>query len=283
VSPGGHEDVRVDRLERYENRTSAPLTGLAGVFLLAYGVPVVWPHLPPAASAACAAANGAVWAVFAADLAVRLVLTHHRARFLATHVLDVLAVVLPVLRPLRVLRVFAATQTLLTRSGGLLRRGQAIVITAGLLVLIAALAELDAERGAPGGNIRGFSDALWWALTTVTTVGYGDHYPVTGTGRIVAAGLMVVGISLVGSITATVAAWFVAQRQEAEQAAERDSADVQALTGEVAALRAEVARLTGALSGALTGDGELVPARPGARPGESGNPVAASAVDRELP
>ena len=70
--------------------------------------------------------------------------------------------------------------------------------------------EVDVERGAHGANITTFGDALWWAMTTVTTVGYGDQFPVTTTGRIVAAALMLVGISLLGLITATVAASFVA-------------------------------------------------------------------------
>lgn len=80
---------------------------------------------------------------------------------------------------------------------------------------IAALAMLDAERDADGATIHTFGDALWWGATTVTTVGYGDRYPVTTTGRIVATALMVVGISLVGVVTATIAAWFVSLTQDA--------------------------------------------------------------------
>ena len=137
------------------------------------------------------------------------------------------------LRPLRVLRVFTATQALFTRSGGLLRRGQAIGLTALLL---------DAERGAPGANIETPGEALWWAATTVTTVGYGDVYPVTTTGRIVAVASMVVGIALIGSVTATVAAWFVGQGRQAES-------DIDKLVDEVAAFRSEVARLTDAVDG----------------------------------
>ncbi len=105
-----------------------------------------------------------------------------------------------------------AGQALITRAGrfSLLRTTQAIVASAALLVFIGAVAVLDAERAAPTANIRAFPDALWWAATTVTTVGYGDRYPVTGLGRLVAVGLMLVGISLLGLITASVAAWFVA-------------------------------------------------------------------------
>jgi voltage-gated potassium channel len=70
----------------------------------------------------------------------------------------------------------------------------------GLVLFVAALAVLQAERGHPGGNIESFGDALWWAVTTVTTVGYGDRFPVTTTGRFVAGGLMLAGIALLGVV-----------------------------------------------------------------------------------
>jgi len=67
------------------------------------------------------------------------------------------------------------------------------------------------ERHHDGSNITSFPRALWWAMETITTVGYGDHHPVTTGGRLVAAGLMVVGLALVGVITATVVTWFFAE------------------------------------------------------------------------
>jgi voltage-gated potassium channel len=233
----------VNRLQRYEQRTSPVMTVLAVVFLLLYAAPIVVPALPGPVRVAVRSATGLVWLAFAVDLVVRVTLAEHRARFLAQHPVDVAAVVLPVLRPLRVLRVFTATQALFTRSDAFLRRGQAISTTAALLVLVGALAELDAERGARAANITGFGEALWWSITTVTTVGYGDYYPVTSTGKIVAAGLMLVGISLVGAVTATVAAWFVSQGRAADD-------DARALQREVRALRDDVARLTSALTAA---------------------------------
>ena len=70
------------------------------------------------------------------------------------------------------------------------------------------------ERAVEGSNIRNFGDGLWWAVTTVTTVGYGDRYPTTTQGRFLAAATMIMGISLMGVITASVAAWFIKMGQE---------------------------------------------------------------------
>ena len=89
---------------------------------------------------------------------------------------------------------------------------------------LGALAVLDAEQDASGANITTFGDALWWSATTVTTVGYGDLYPVTTTGRFVAVALMLVGIACIGAITAGVAAWLVAQVEADARAEAKDDA-----------------------------------------------------------
>ena len=83
-----------------------------------------------------------------------------------------------------------------------------------LIAYIAAVQITITERGVEGSNIKSFGDGLWWAVTTVTTVGYGDRFPTTSVGRVLAVGLMLVGISLMGVITASVAAWFVKMSQD---------------------------------------------------------------------
>ena len=90
-----------------------------------------------------------------------------------------------------------------------------------LMVIFCAIGILGVERDAPGGNIKTAEDALWWSCVTITTVGYGDHYPVTTAGRIIAAALMTVGVALFGTFTAYVASWFVQQREEQEEEEER--------------------------------------------------------------
>ena len=88
----------------------------------------------------------------------------------------------------------------------------AILITL-LLVFISAIVILNVETE-PTSNIKNSEDALWWSISTVTTVGYGDRYPVTLEGRIVASILMITGIGMVGTISGFVASWFINARKD---------------------------------------------------------------------
>jgi voltage-gated potassium channel len=143
-------------------------------------------------------------------------------RYLIRHWYDVLVLALPLLRPLRLLRLIPLLSVLHRRARVKLRGRVAIYIAGGasLLAFCAALAVLDAERSSPNANITDFGDAMWWAVTTMTTVGYGDRYPITDTGRLVAFGLMIGGIALLGTVTATLASWLVeavaAEKEQAE-------------------------------------------------------------------
>jgi voltage-gated potassium channel len=107
------------------------------------------------------------------------------------------------------------------------------------------LAVLDVEANAPGSNLTTIGDALWWAMTTITTVGYGDHYPVTVMGRCVAAGLMIGGVAVLGVVTASVASWMVQSVAE-ETVAELDAAETPAQE-ELRRLSAQIERLTALL------------------------------------
>ena len=91
-----------------------------------------------------------------------------------------------------------------------------LIAAAGTLFLGAWLVLLF-EENAKGSNIHNYPDALWWAIVTVTTVGYGDRYPVTGGGRTVAVILMLLGIGLIGTLTATVASVFIKEHTDANK------------------------------------------------------------------
>ncbi|MCU1513592.1 MAG: ion transporter, partial [Microbacteriaceae bacterium] len=180
------------------------------------------------------------WGVFVIDYIVNLVLAKPRWRWFYRHLLDLAIVALPLLRPLRLLRLVTLLRALQQIAGSALR-GRVVVYVAGaasLLIFVAALAELDQERHAPGASITTFASGLWWAVVTITTVGYGDLYPVTDVGRLIAVAVMLGGIALIGVVTATLASWIVervAMKDESEQAATRRQ--VAELADEVRALR----------------------------------------------
>ena len=88
-----------------------------------------------------------------------------------------------------------------------------VFIASIFIAYVAAIQITISERAVEGSNIKNFGDGIWWAITTVTTVGYGDKFPTTMEGKFLAVGLMIVGISLMGVITASVAAWFVKMGQ----------------------------------------------------------------------
>jgi len=229
-----------------------PLTATAVVFLLAYAVPIANPWIPAAVSDTCEAVVWVAWAIFALDYTVRFVMAEHRWKFVKSNLLDLAVVALPLLRPLRLIRLLALI-SILHRTGSQGLRGKVVIYTVGatvLLVTVGSLAITEAERGEPGANITTWGDGLWWAMSTMTTVGYGDRYPVSVTGRLVAAALMIGGIALLGVITATIASWLVqrvSEVTEIEEAATRKQVDL--LTSEIASLRAEVLVLARAYGG----------------------------------
>jgi voltage-gated potassium channel len=89
--------------------------------------------------------------------------------------------------------------------------GFIVSVTLPLVLYVSALSVFEAERYAEGSNIETFGEAFWWSLVSVTTVGYGDHFPVTDGGRATAAFLMFVGIGLFSALTALLAAWVLGE------------------------------------------------------------------------
>jgi len=240
----------------WDRRTQWPLVAVSLVFLASYAWPILQPDLPRPTRHVLAGLVTVTWVVLVGEFVVRLALARDKVAFLRQHPLDLAAAVLPVFRPLRLLRLLSLF-TLLDRFGRSSLRGRVgMYVTASvtLIVLTGSLAVLDAERGS-GGPIDSYGDALWWAVETVTTVGYGDMYPVTATGRVVAGLLMVAGIGVLGVVTASFASWLV-QRVDALEDEERGEP---ATARDVAALRDEVRRLRDSLGQAPV---ERTPAGP---------------------
>lgn len=236
------------RLVRYQHRTEWWLAVLALAFMALYSVDVL-ARPRGTVGARLDDAMVVIWVCFGVDFLIRLSLASPRLKWFLWHLPEVAILVLPVLRPLRLLSLTVVIGVL-QRAIGHTIRGRVIVFTACgtvLLVYAAALAMLDAERD-HNDEINNFGDALWWSFTTVTTVGYGDTVPRTVVGRLIAVALMVAGVSLLAVVTATLASWIV------ERVAEEDTASQAATAAQIEELRDEVRKLTESLNGAPYGE-----------------------------
>jgi len=222
-------EARQEALSRFERMTAWPMLILALLIIPIIVVPLVL-DLSPGAAATLLAADWLIWAIFAIEFTVRLVLAPVKGRFLRHNVIDATVVILPMAQPLRLLRSVRVLRALrLARAGTYMARGAeegrsvfsrenfsyAMVVTfialTGTALLVWAI-----ERQAPGANIHTLPDAIWWAFTTVSTVGYGDRFPVTPEGRAIAIVLMVLGIGLFGLIAATLSSFFVEQQHKGD-------------------------------------------------------------------
>jgi voltage-gated potassium channel len=140
-------------------------------------------------------------------------------------------------RLIRAMRTLKATRVLVRVI--LARRAEstflAVCLLSMLLLTIGSVSILRVED-VPGGNIKTPADACWWALATMTTVGYGDRYPITNPGRLIGAALMIMGVGLVGTFAGFVANWFHGQEQT------RQENEIGELRDEIRALRESLER-----------------------------------------
>lgn len=218
VSPGqGHrtarnaEPMHASRLRRWERRTEGPLAVASLLFLTSYAVRVLGDGLPDALRDLSLAVTCAAWAVFAVDYAVRWRMTGVGLRFVTSHLLDTAVLLLPLLRPLRVVRVYEAVQRRRQQPRlGLYARVMVYAgLSTGMLGFAASLALYQQEHAAPGTTVGTFGDAVWCVCATMATVGYGDVSPVTALGRLILVGVMACGLVLIGAITGSFASWLL--------------------------------------------------------------------------
>ncbi len=191
------------------------LTVLALAFLVAFSYPAFNTDISGSTQTSLDLIQWISWGAFASDLLYGLSTAKNKKSFLLKHPLDIAAVLLPFLRPLRLLRVisFGGLAIQKIAMGRQFAITLKVFITSIFIAYVAAIQITISERAVEGANIKNFGDGIWWAITTVTTVGYGDKFPTTMEGKFLAVGLMIVGISLMGVITASVAAWFVKMGQ----------------------------------------------------------------------
>jgi voltage-gated potassium channel len=201
----GNEEAK----KRWETATIWPLIGASLLFLVGYSWLILEPHMPPSLSAVLVLMLALVWVSFVVDYVVRLVLSPKKWDFVRANPVDLASILIPLARPFRLVSDLHRLPALRGNSGTHLRR-RVIIVAASFVVMfiyVIALAVYSVERSAPGGNITSFGNAVWWACVTMATVGYGDYYPVTVPGRILAVLLMTGGVAIVGTASATIVSY----------------------------------------------------------------------------
>ena len=214
---GGRHDL-VDRIERV---TKYPMAVL-GVAWLVIGVVILTTDAHGSASKALVGTLFGLWTLLLAEYVVRLVVSPDRRGYLKRRWVEPVTVVVP---PFQGWHVLGVERVCLLLHEGQLRIESILRHHSLFRVLIAAVGTLFLgswlvllfEENAKGSNIHNYPDALWWAIVTVTTVGYGDRFPVSEGGRVVAVVLMLVGIGLIGVLTATVASVFIKEHTDANR------------------------------------------------------------------
>ena len=226
-----HREALLARIEKW---TEIPLLVLAFcLFPLVVGS-FKW-SLSPIESKTFLALNLFIWVVFAVNLAVKIILAPHRWPYIRKHWMEVLIVIIPIARPLQIFYPLMLIVLGVRASTGLRRITNVsylFVYFVGL-VLVAATVVTSIEAGRNTG-IASFFDAMWWAVVTATTVGYGDTVPITALGRVIAMVLMIGGVSLFSGLTANFASFLL----------KGEDLHLTQLLSEMEKLREDVARLS---------------------------------------
>ena len=190
-------------------------------------------HLPPETSLLLNYIDNGICVFFFIEFCIRFKKADDKLRFMrwgwidlvsCIPMIDVLRVgrLLRLIRLLRIVRAFRSTKNFVDHIFANKAQGAftSVSLIAILLVIFSAIGILQVETD-PNSNIKTAEDAIWWAYVTITTVGYGDKFPVTTEGRIIAAILMTAGVGLFGTFTAYVASWFVTENKaEVENSSE---------------------------------------------------------------
>jgi voltage-gated potassium channel len=219
---------------------------LSVLAIVALGVST-FTRLDAGSASILAKADNAICLVFFVDFLVSLYRAPSRTKyFLTWGWLDLLSSIPMVdslrwgraARIMRILRVLRGVRSAKILSDFILgRRAQGALLAASLLsillVVTSSMAILQFET-APEANIKTPEDALWWSIATITTVGYGDRFPTSTEGRLVASFLMVAGVGLFGALSGFVASWFLRPEQEEQES------EIQQVLAELKALREAV-------------------------------------------
>ena len=228
-------------LAAWEERSSTPMFVASVLYLLAFAAPIMSTRIQEPYDAYLNIIQMILWGLFAADYCIRLYLAPRRLYFITHNLMNLAIVLLPAWRIVSFLAMIH-----LTTNRQYKRLSELAVKLFGytaIFIIMFALAIYSVESSEPGAMIRDLPTAYWWTFTTLATVGYGDVYPITGIGRVIAVVVMLYGVGMVAVATGALASWIIEKiggREEQEYPATK--ADVDDLHQEISELRALLAR-----------------------------------------
>ena len=228
-------------LAAWEERSSRPMFVASVLYLLAFAAPIMSTRIQEPYDGYLNIIQMILWGLFAADYCIRLYLAPRRLYFITHNLMNLAIVLLPAWRIVSFLAMIH-----LTTNRQYKRLSELAVKLFGytaIFIIMFALAIYSVESSEPGAMIRDLPTAYWWTFTTLATVGYGDVYPVTGIGRVIAVVVMLYGVGMVAVATGALASWIIEKiggREEQEYPATK--ADVDDLRQEISELRALLAR-----------------------------------------
>ena len=228
-------------LAAWEDRSSRPMFVASVLYLLAFAAPIMSTRIQEPYDGYLNILQLILWGLFAADYCIRLYLAPRRLYFITHNLMNLAIVLLPAWRIVSFLAMIYMTANRQYK-----RLSELAVKLFGytaIFIIMFALAIYSVESSEPGAMIRDLPTAYWWTFTTLATVGYGDVYPITGIGRVIAVVVMLYGVGMVAVATGALASWIIEKiggREEQEYPATK--ADVDDLRQEISELRALLAR-----------------------------------------
>jgi voltage-gated potassium channel len=221
------EDTRSPREIVWEKYTTLPFILLSFIFLLGFSVLILDDEVfSQGFDKYILVGLLVIWIAFIVDYFVRLALSTNKRLFFKRNVIDLVSMAIPFFRPFLLLMYLSRLKWFRGRQGSSVRaRLVAYAASFALMyIYVLSLAVYAAERNAPGATILNYGDSVWWAIETITTVGYGDMIPVTIAGRVYASMLMLGGVVIVGATTATVVSYLNEKVQTVHRRAQDHSA-----------------------------------------------------------
>lgn len=228
-------------LAAWEDRSSRPMFVASVLYLLAFAAPIMSTRIQEPYDGYLNIIQMILWGLFAVDYCIRLYLAPRRLYFITHNLMNLAIVLLPAWRIVSFLAMIYMTANRQYK-----RLSELAVKLFGytaIFIIMFALAIYSVESSEPGAMIRDLPTAYWWTFTTLATVGYGDVYPITGIGRVIAVVVMLYGVGMVAVATGALASWIIEKiggREEQEYPATK--ADVDDLRQEISELRALLAR-----------------------------------------